>query len=167
MSSLGLSLDERKHARQLAVNAAKLLFHHAPAVHYTMAAAPRWEGMTQKKLAWKGEFPTHADCSSAVTWFMWQVGHHFGLPDFANSENWNGGFTGTLAQHGKRVTDGKYLLGDVALYGPGPNHTHTALIVSVNGNGEPKVISHGSEGGPFLLDLHYRNDLAQVRRLIR
>jgi hypothetical protein len=161
---LGLNLAERKHARQLAVNAAKLLFHHAPAVHYTQEPS-RWEGIAQHKLAWKGQFPMHADCSSAVSWFMWQVGHHFGLPDFANGESWEGGFTGTLAQHGARVTDGKYLLADVALYGPGPNHEHTALVVS--NNGQTKVISHGSEKGPFLLDLHYRGDLAQVRRLIR
>ena len=68
------------------------------------------------------------------------------------------GYTGTLAVHGRSVSRAAARPGDLVFYGRGYPYTHVAIYV---GNG--RVISHGSEGGPYLLNIDYRSD----RRLIR
>jgi hypothetical protein len=71
------------------------------------------------------------------------------------------GYTGTLYKAGKVVRDWDNLLpGDLILYGGFPGH-HVAVYV-----GGGFVISHGSEGGPYKLPVHYRGDASQARRYI-
>jgi cell wall-associated NlpC family hydrolase len=157
---------KRLHARRMAVEAAALALHHAASVHYTQGAR-RWEGIDKKLRAYRGEYPKHADCSAFVTWCLWQPGLHYDLPDFANGQHWRAGYTGTLVNHGVRVTNDHYLLADVALYGdPFGSSGHTALLAG-EVRGTPYVISFGSEAGPFFLPLRYRGDLLEVRRMIR
>jgi hypothetical protein len=156
---------ERLHARRMAVEAAALALHHAPSVHYTQGSR-RWEGIDKGYRAYKGQYPKYADCSSFVTWCLWQPGLHWHLPDFANGEGWEAGYTGTLAEHGVRVTNGHFLLADVVLYGSRWPYEHTALLAGAV-DGVPHVISHGSEGGPYFLRWDYRPDAAEVRRFIR
>lgn len=161
----GLSTSaSRLRARRLAVSAAMLMLRHANEVHYT-EGAQRWEGIARHLRHYRGEYPKHADCSSTVTWLLWDATRRWNLPDFANGEHWLAGYTGTLVNHGQRVHGG-FLLADLALYGdPFGSSGHVAMLVGKH-QGVPIVFSHGSEAGPFLLPLNYRPDLYQVRRFI-
>ena len=155
----GLNRRQRAKARAMVKQACALMYAHRPQVHYTMGSK-RWQGMSQKLRAWKGDYPHYSDCSSSATWILWQAYHHFSLPDRVNGTRWQHGYTGTLVQHGKRV-NGTPKVGDLVFYGRGWPYEHVA--VSLGGR---RVFSHGSEPGPYLLDIDYRPDRAQVRRYI-
>jgi hypothetical protein len=162
------SAADRYTARRLAVEAAGLCVAHRGAIHYTQGWR-RWDGIRLHKRAIRGDYPNYADCSAFVSWCLWTATRKWHLGDFANGDGWAGGFTGTLINHGSRVsTRGPFLLADVALYGWQSRGVpeHTTLIVHDRG-GVPHVVSHGSEAGPLLLPLRYRGDLVAVRRMIR
>lgn len=133
--------------------AAKLALEHAPEVHYTQGGL-RWQGINRKDIAAQGDFPNYADCSSFYTWCLWQLLKDG--PDVVNGADWQAGYTGTLLTHGRRLNGD--VEGAAALYGNGWPGKHVAYCL---GNG--MVISHGSEGGPYLLPLHYRSDLMEIR----
>jgi hypothetical protein len=163
-----LTLAQRTIARDRMVQALVLGLHHAPAIHYTQDFGQRWEGIREHRVARKGQFPRHADCSAYYTWAAWN-GLYLALgikADVVNGEHWKAGYTGTLAQHGRQVLHESHLLpGDAVLYGPAPTFEHVAAFVGRK-NGVPMVVSHGSENGPYLLPLHYRGDVGQFRRYI-
>jgi hypothetical protein len=170
MSVSGLSREHRIHARDRAVQAATLALHHAPVIHYTQGPQ-RWEGIHQHKNARVGQFPHYADCSAFVTWCLWNglVLSGFTRRDLVNGENWGGGYTGTMLDHGKAVQHlGNVQRGDAVIYGHGSPGEHTAIVVgrSRGGTGKPMVISHGSEAGPFFLPYDYRDDVMGFRRYI-
>lgn len=158
MSISGLDRTQRIAARDLTVKAALLGLHHAQQIHYTQGPQ-RWEGIQHKLVAAKGRFPFHADCSSFVTWCLWNGLHHtFKVDDIVNGTHWQSGYTGTLAQHGRQVIHlANVLPGDVVLYGPAPTFEHTAIVVGYD-HKIPVVVSNGSEPGPFLLPYNYRGD---------
>ncbi len=146
----------------MAIQGAALCLHHEPQVHYTQDAVARWEGINKGLKAWRGEFPTHADCSSFVTWCLWQGLDHFHVGDVVNNSGWKSGYTGTLLENGVRVGEGSMQRGDAVIYGTGFPGEHTALHV-----GGGMVISHGNERAPNLL--HYNQmgqPILQVRRYI-
>lgn len=152
----GLDATQRSKAREMVIQAAYLGLRHAKAVHYTQGPR-RWEGIAKNMRAWRGQYPKYADCSSFATWVLWQGLGHFHVRDVVNGANWTAGYTGTQLSHGKLVRHERNIKhGDLALY-----DGHVAICV-----GGGKVISHGSEGGPYLLALHYRSDLIEVRRYI-
>lgn len=161
-----LSLAQRAIARDRAVHAALLGLHHAPAIHYTQGSE-RWDGIAKGLVARKGQYPTEADCSAFASWCLWNGLHlALGLGDVVNGENWNAGYTGTMAQHGRQVIHlNRVLPGDCVLYGPAPTYEHVAIVVGVQ-NGVPMVVSHGSEAGPFFLAYNYRPDVGQIRRYV-
>lgn len=163
MSSVsGLSAPHRIRARDLAVRAAFLTLRHAPTVHYTQGPR-RWDGINKDLKAYRNEYPRFADCSAFATWCLWNGLDHYGVRDTVNGANWKAGYTGTMLSHGKEVKHRSNVLrGDCVLYGPkGSNGEHTAICV-----GGGKVISHGSEAGPFLLPIDYRRDVMCIRRYI-
>lgn len=163
MSSVsGLSEKHRHDAKVRAVEAATLALKNASSIHYTQGPA-RWEGIDKKLVASRGVFPHNADCSAFYAWCIWNgLFIPFGVRDTVNGQHWRAGYTGTMLGHGKRVYHEENIQwGDAAIYGSGAPGEHTAICV---GNG--MVISHGSERGPFLLPLHYRADLMQIRRYI-
>lgn len=161
MSTSGLAPIEKIKARDLAMQAAALGLHNSAQVHYTQGPQ-RWEGIAGQAKAWRGQYPKHADCSAFVTWCLWNGLDHFHVGDVVNGEEWRAGYTGTLLDNGVSVVHaGNFQRGDVVLYGAGAPGEHTALYV-----GGGKVISHGSEAGPFLLDMHYRPDFLDLRRYI-
>ena len=167
MSSVsGLPLKQRVIARDRTVQAAMLGYHHRDEIHYTQGDG-RWNGIDNHRIAKQGEFPHQADCSAYVTWCLWNGLHvPFKLKDHVNGLDWKAGWTGTLCEHGKRVSHiNDVRRGDVVLYGSGAPFHHTAIIVDRK-DGKPIVVSHGSEGGPYLLPYNYRSDVGQIRRYI-
>lgn len=161
MSSVsGLSAPHRIRARDLAVDAAMLGLQRKDSLHYTQGAR-RWQGIAESLKAWRGECPEQGDCSSFATWCVWNGLDHYGVRDTVNGLMWRAGWTGTMATHGKRVVH-RVMRADLALYGDPVGRTgHVAVCI-----GGGKVISFGSEAGPYLLDINYRADLRQIRRYI-
>lgn len=155
----GLSAEHVHKAVNMTLQAAVLTYHHAPVVHYTQEAGPRWEGIHRGLKSWRGEYPHYADCSSFATWCLWQGLDHFHHSDTVNGEHWRAGYTGTLLVHGKHV--GTPIPGDLIIYGNGWPGEHTAVYT-----GGGLVVSHGSEAGPFLLPYRYRQDVLAIRRYI-
>lgn len=158
MSVSGLSKDHARTAVNMTLQAAVLAYHHAPVIHYTQGSQ-RWQGIDLGKKAWRGEFPTEADCSSFGTWCLWNGLDHFHHSDTVNGQKWQAGYTGTMLNHGQRVT--KPLPGDLIIYGNRWPGEHVAVYT-----GGGLVVSHGSEGGPYLLPWHYRSDILSIRRYI-
>lgn len=158
----GLSAPHRIRARDLAMQAAFMGLRHAPALHYTQTAK-RWEGIARELKPWRGEYPHFADCSAFATWCLWVGLSHYGVRDVVNGQAWKAGWTGTQVQHGKQVRHrGNVMRGDLAHYGNPVGRTgHVAICI-----GGGRVISFGSEAGPFLLDIDYRSDLQQIRRYV-
>lgn len=146
--------------RQFAVQAAQVALAHRAAVHYTQGAR-RWDGLDRGLLGMQGHYPSYADCSSFVTWCLWNAMRIHHLPDTVNGTAWRSGYTGTLLRHGTQVAERSVLPGDLVFYGSGFPGKHVALCI-----GRGLVISHGSEAGPFQLPMHYRSDFMQIRRYI-
>ncbi len=160
----GLSEPHRARVRQLVLHGSALLLSRPGEVHYS-EGANRWNGIASRKLISQPDrvFPFYGDCSSTATWLLWNgLSHEFGCHDIVNDERWQGGYTGTMARHGKLVHhDGDIKVGDLVLYGPPPTFEHVAVAL-----GGGMVFSHGSEAGPFKLPIDYRSDRAEVRRYI-
>lgn len=154
---------QRASARAICARGCELLLAHIDDVHYTQGDA-RWEGIDRKLRVVRHEFPHHGDCSSTVTWLLWNALTHargtLNVPDLVNGEGWHAGYTGTLADHGTRV-HGASILGDLILYGSGPPYEHVTMAL-----GGGMCFSHGGEAGPFKLGVDYRSDRAQTRRYL-
>ena len=166
-SASGLSADHRSMARQRAVNAALLGYRNREQIHYTQGAR-RWDGINDTDKASMGQYPRYADCSSFATWCLWNgLFVAFGCRDVVNGAAWKAGYTGTMLRHGKQVVHLSNVLGaDCVLYGrAGSDGAHTAIVVAVT-KGVPQVVSHGSEGGPYLVPFNYRSDVMCFRRYI-
>jgi hypothetical protein len=164
-SASGLGASQRLRGRERASQAAILGYHHASQIRYTQGGA-RWEGIANRCNARRGEFPTHADCSSFVTWCLWNALYlAFNVGDVVNGAGWTAGYTGTMKSHGLRVQhEASLLRADCVHYGPGTGH-HVAMVIGRVG-GVPMVISHGSESGPHYVRFDYRDDIAEFRRYI-
>lgn len=169
----GLSAAHRIEARTMALQAALLGLRHAPELHYTQSSS-RWEGIAENLKAWRHAYPKHADCSSFVTWCLWNGLDHFHTRDVVNGQSWKAGFTGTMVEHGVRVADGthwslKPQRADAILYGDPLGRTgHTALVIGHDARhgGRLMVVSFGSEAGPFYLPYDYRSDVHGAWRYI-
>jgi hypothetical protein len=164
-SASGLGPGQRLRARERASQAAELGIHHAAQIHYTQGAA-RWQGISKRRNARRGQFPTQADCSSFVSWCLWNALYlGFGIGDVVNGTGWTGGYTGTMRSHGVRVQHAANLLrGDCVHYGPGTG-LHVTMVVGKRA-GVPMVVSHGSEGGPYYVQYDYRDDIEEFCRYI-
>ncbi len=147
------------------MQAAKLAYANRGQVHYT-EGPERWNGITLKRVAADGQYTHYADCSSFVTWCLWNgLGQLYGTSDVVNGAKWEAGFTGTMYKHGMVVQNlANVLRGDCVLYGKDPG-LHVAIVVG-SMDGTPMVISHGSEPGPYYLRYNYRSDVHQIRRYI-
>jgi hypothetical protein len=146
-------------ARERAVRSAMLGVKNRDKIRYTQQAA-RWDGINRGCRAYKGSYPTSADCSSFVTWCLWDALGGKG-PDIVNGADWKQGYTGTQVNHGKRVSLDQIRRGDLVFYGgSGGIPGHVAMYV-----GDGKVVSHGSDPGPMILNTTYR-PVVQVRRYL-
>jgi len=121
--------------RQALVKCGQALYNDRAKEHYT-EGPERWQGITAKIRP--PSAPTYSDCSSAVSWCYWTV---FGNgPDILNGESWSGGYTGTMATHGKAIPCNQMQPGDVALYGSGAPWDHAEMYM-----GGGKMVSHGAD----------------------
>lgn len=136
--------------RRVVVEAAYLCYRNRAVIHYTQDMGLRMQGVVQRLRL--PRFPVWADCSSFATWCYYAAG----APD-PNGRSYDGfGFTGTLFPRGAHVVRPEP--GDLVFYGPGPYPGHVAVYV-----GDGLVISHGSEGGPYLVPRNYRADEVGIR----
>jgi cell wall-associated NlpC family hydrolase len=160
-----MTTHQKRVVRSLIKQGAHQLMASPGSVHYTQGSL-RWSAINQHKHIGGRVLPFYGDCSSTVTWLYWasilKVMGRTGA-DILNGARWTAGYTGTLAQHGKRVSGvpGTRRVGDLVLYGRAPTFEHVAILVAPD-----TVFSHGSEAGPFLLPVHYRPDVGQFRRYI-
>jgi cell wall-associated NlpC family hydrolase len=172
-SASGLNQAQRLRARERATQAAMLALHHhggkGGPLKYSQEPRARWEGIAKRLNSRNGQYPKVADCSSFVTWCLWNALYlKFGLGDIVNGEGWTGGWTGTLRSHGLPVKHVANLLrGDLVHYGPGTGK-HVAIIVSKPGTGVPMVVTWGDihGGNPVMDTYNYRSDIAEFRRYI-
>lgn len=159
----GLSAHHRALARRVVVEGCALLLEHAAEVHYTQGAQ-RWSAIDRQLRIASGQCLTEGDCSSTATWLLWNALTHVHphASDVVNGLRWHAGYTGTIAEHGKRVVhDASIQVGDLILYGSGWPYEHVTVAL-----GGGVCFSHGSEAGPFKLGIDYRPDRAMVRRFI-
>jgi NlpC/P60 family len=141
--------DVAARGRRRIVAAALFGHAHAWAIHYTQGPQ-RMFGVRNRIRP--PRIPYFEDCSSFATWCFWLAGS-----DDPNGLRYNGfGYTGTLARQGLRAV-GPPRPGDLVFYGPYP-HKHVAVYIGGN-----RIISHGSESGPYLLQPNYRSDLDHYR----
>jgi hypothetical protein len=164
----GLNQGQRLMARERATQAALLALNHKP-LSYSQEATPRWEGIAKHRNSRLGQYPKVADCSSFVTWCLWNALYlKFGLSDNVNGKGWTGGYTGTMRDHGQLVGHAANLLrGDCVHYGTGTG-SHVAIVVSKPGTGVPMVASWGDPDGndPYYEKYNYRTDVDHFRRYI-
>lgn len=111
------------------------------------------------------------DCSGFVGNCFWNAMHDTGiyLHDPLDEKYRGIGYTGTLETYlrrsGKRIAvDAQpILVGDIARWGQGL-HAHTAICSTKGTATSAWFTSHGREGGPNKVRLHYRDDLVGVWR---
>ena len=164
----GLSDEHASHARHLMVLQANLMVRNKTSVHYSQRY-DRMEALRNHKSVVRGQYPVTADCSSTAYWMHWDACHRpYNLRDLlVDGPDWNPNktiYTGTMYRNGKGVVHDENLkIGDLIFYGDqgGGIPEHVAVYI-----GGGKVFSHGSEGGPYILDLDYRNDRRMSRRFI-
>ena len=88
--------DKQRRLQSVALE----LYNRRAQQHYTENSTLRWRGVSEKMCP-PEQLPVYSDCSSFVTYIYWTL---FGdSHDFMNSENWLGGWTGSLAKHGALV----------------------------------------------------------------
>ena len=120
------------------------------------------------------EGPASADCSGYIgRIYRWARDHAGVMLADPLGGNYNGyGWTGSLEQwlrtHGHTVTTQGYLVGDIALFGPG-GHAHTSdshtIVCRAPGSAATAWwSSNGREAAPEPRRLHYRTDLIGVWR---
>lgn len=134
---------------QKVVNVALYGVQERAVIHYTQ------DGRRMTDFAPPPNVPNWTDCSGFATWCYKSAG----APD-PNGFGYNGyGFTGTMLLHGSEIPVSLLQKADLVFYGNPVEHV--AIYVGNN-----RVVSHGSEEGPLLLDMGYRTDVSQARRYI-
>lgn len=162
------SVARKRHA--LIVAAAILVYNERARIHYTQGPS-RMMGVLRKLRP--PAYPTEADCSSMATWLPFQAG----APD-PNGRGYDGyGYTGTLVLHGLKAgreipkseagRSDEHL--DLLFYGRETTEPLGTFVHQVNGRrlrighvaiavSPTRAVSHGSEGGPYLVEHGYRSD---------
>lgn len=130
--------------RQKIVATAMHGYNNRYSIHYTQS----WLRMSGVKGRLRPPaFGRYEDCSSFATWCYWVAG----VSD-PNQLGYNGyGYTGTLADHGTRISTASMKPGDLVFYGSYP-HSHVTVYI-----GAGRCVSHGNESGPSILPYNYRS----------
>lgn len=159
---LGMMSTPMEKSQQTLVAAAMALYNIRSRVHYTQGPSRMWIVKNHVKTAAgvSKAWAVYEDCSSSATGLYYIAG----VPD-PNQFRFNGlGYTGTLSVCGRRWTRAtKPPIGALAFYGRAYPWTHVSVIINRPATGSSRVFSHGSEAGPYLLDVDYRSDHRQTR----
>ena len=160
----GLSAEHCAHSRKLIVMQAHMMVAHKNEIKYSQAA-DRMVGIRHGLTITKGEFPKTCDCSSTAYWMIWDSIHrNYGVRDLVAHNNWITCYTGSQYKNGKAVVhDANLKIGDFIFYGDQGGGVPEHVAVYIGGG---RVFSHGSMGGPYILDLDYRDDRCMSRRYI-
>lgn len=133
----------------------------------------RWDYTQRRPYSSLGREPSQGgdgDCSSTVMLAYFEArqdtGYHvpdpsgLGYSGYGNSQSiWE------RHRHSRMVTNGKYEVGDCAVYGPwSGNTTHITTCSRPGTAGVAVFTSHGSMAGPNATRLTYRSDLLGVVR---
>lgn len=96
--------------------------------------------------------PRHLDCSGHYKYVLWAaLGIDVdGLHAYGN--------TYTMIQHGRHVEVHDVRPGDAIYY-----RGHIVFVISNNGAGSIRVVSHGQQSGPVVLPYNYRTDIIGAR----
>ena len=148
--------------RQRAQQAGRFALNHSGR-RYSQGS-DRWNPIESGASPVTGKMWTVGDCSSVGTWVVWHGVRRTG-PDIVNGQRWNGGYTGTQIEFGRRITTGMYVPGDLAFYGSG-TMAHVVFCVEPGTAATAVWGSHGSAGGPYRVRLHYRGDFNHARRYV-
>lgn len=132
----------------------------APRVHYTQGPM-RMQIVRTRDLPPLTTGDIWEDCSSLVTACYW-IGTDGKLDPNDYGFDGRTGWTGTLSRNGRSVTLAGARPSDLVFYGSGPPWNHVAMYV-----GAGRVISHGSEPGPYHLPIDYRGDRGLILNFIR
>jgi hypothetical protein len=146
--------DPAEVLRNKLYSTAVFAYQHAPRHYNNKDATLRVEGWAYRirpPKMWH-----YADCSGFCLWCCWVNGIGTNVVGPYN------GWTGSMRLHGRVVTLAAALKGDMVFYGSPPDYHHVAIYVGNN-----RVISHGQEGGPFLLPIDYRTDRMAIRNYVK
>jgi hypothetical protein len=125
---------KKKTQRQKVVDYFQWAIQHEPEIHYAQVR-PFPVGKPKA-------LPMRTDCSGFVSLAY----RYAGAPD-PNGAKWSGlGYTGTLLQHGTKITKPQAKPGDLVVFGPYPGH-HVCGVLEAGD--DPLLVSHGQEKGPF------------------
>ncbi len=139
--------------RTIIINGMMYSYHNC-GHHYTQDSYWRCEGWYKHVKPEQHMIFRNADCSGHAQWGNWLAGVTSAGPYY--------GWTGSMLEHGVTVSTAQCKPGDQAFY-----NNHVATIVSVANRSNILVISYGHEGAPFLVSLHYRDDLMTIRSYVK
>lgn len=129
---------------------------HAASVAWTKRNSMRYSQSSSRGfLPYLPNVPYATDCSGYATW-IYKVSS---LPDPSGFAYRIVGYTGTLAQHGVRISSGVLHVGDLVFYGGGYPYGHVTIVVDAI---RRLVSSHGSPG-IRVLPYNYRT-VSVIRR---
>lgn len=153
------SPTQKKKARLIVSSYCRDAVRNEPKIHYSQKRPGEFVDMIG--VGWHT-----LDCSMFVINVFWNIGHDLKLYVEDPSGQRNSGFGNTwtmeawLRKHGKPVHEvNGYLVGDIAMY-----DGHTAVCSKTGSEKTSEWTSHGSEGGPKVVKLRYRDDLVGVWR---
>lgn len=139
----------------------------------SIAANPAWhysQARPMSNLGWEPEREQSADCSTSSTdayyWPRQVTG--VAVPDPNRFADGFGGFdgrgyTGSLVAAPRCSTP--YKIGDLGIYGESTSDTSHVVTCYVPGSASSaEWCSHGSESGPYAVELNYRTDLVATVR---
>lgn len=152
----GLSDEHAKHARELIIKSARIMVINKDKIRYSQKS-DRWVGIQKRMTITLGQYPRTCDCSSTAQWMLWDaMARPYDVRDLVSHSGWSQGYTGSQYKNGKPVIhDYSLKIGDLIFYGDQGGGVPEHVAVYIGGG---KVFSHGSMGGPYILNIDYRTD---------
>lgn len=156
---MSLSPTQKKKIRASITNYCNQAVANEPRIHYSQARPFPFVDVI-------GSGWHTLDCSGFVVNTYWNAGHDLKVyiadPSGMRMSGWGNTWTMEtwLRRHGKRVVEANgYLVGDIVMY-----DGHTAICSKAGSATASEWTSHGSEGGPRIVRLRYRDDINIVAR---